>query len=62
MTSASSIHEAGCSETTRRDAVGKEVGEGFRMVGHMYTHGWFMLVYGKNHHNIVKYLASNQNK
>ena len=21
---------------------------------HMYTHGWFMLMYGKNHHNIVK--------
>ena len=21
---------------------------------HMYTHGWFMSVYGKNHHNIVK--------
>jgi len=22
--------------------------------GHMYTHGWFMSMYGKNHHNIVK--------
>ena len=21
--------------------------------GHMYTYGWFMLMYGKNHHNIV---------
>ena len=21
---------------------------------HMYTQGWFMLMYGKNHHNIVK--------
>ena len=21
---------------------------------HMYTHGWFMSLYGKNHHNIVK--------
>ena len=21
---------------------------------HMYTHGWFMSTYGKNHHNIVK--------
>ena len=20
---------------------------------HMYTHGWFMWMYGKNHHNIV---------
>ena len=22
--------------------------------GHMYTHGWFMSIYGKNHYNIVK--------
>ena len=22
--------------------------------GHMYTHGWFMSMYGKNHHIIVK--------
>ena len=21
---------------------------------HMYTHGWFMSMYGKNHYNIVK--------
>ena len=21
--------------------------------GHMYTYGWFMLMYGRNHHNIV---------
>ena len=27
--------------------------------GHTYTHGWFMLIYGQNHHNIVKELASN---
>ena len=27
---------------------------GFRMGGHMYTHGWFMLTHGKNHHNTVK--------
>ena len=27
---------------------------GFRMEGHRYTHGWFMLMYGKNHHNIVR--------
>ena len=26
---------------------------------HMYTHGWFMSTYGKNHYNIVKWLASN---
>ena len=22
--------------------------------GHMYTHGWFMSMYGKNQYNIVK--------
>ena len=25
-----------------------------RMGGHMCTHGWFMSMYGKNHHNIIK--------
>ena len=60
MTSASSMHKAGhsksvlCSGAAQRDGVGKEVGWVFRMGGHMYTHGWFMLMYGKNHHNIVK--------
>ena len=29
---------------------GREVQDG----GHMYTHGWFMSMYGKNHYNIVK--------
>ena len=29
-------------------------GKGFQDGGHMYAHGWFMSVYGKNHHNIVK--------
>jgi len=28
-------------------------GRGAQDGGHMYTHGWFMSVYGKNHHNIV---------
>ena len=44
-----------CSGTTQREGVEREVGGvgGFRMVGHMYTHGWFMFMYGKNH-NIVK--------
>ena len=34
--------------------VGRQVGGGFGMVGHMYTQGWFMSMYGKNHHNVVK--------
>ena len=27
--------------------------EGFQDGEHMYTHGWFMSMYGKNHHNTV---------
>ena len=30
------------------------------MGGHMYTCGWFMLMYGKNHHNIVISLQLNK--
>ena len=33
--------------------------EGVQDGGHMYTHGWFMSVYGKNDYNTVKQLASN---
>ena len=29
-------------------------GRGFQDGGRMYTHGWFMSMYGKNHDNIVK--------
>ena len=39
-----------CTGMTLRDGMGKEVQGG----EHMYTHGWFMLMYGKNHHNTVK--------
>ena len=28
-------------------------GKGVQDGEHMYTHGWFMPVYGKNHYNIV---------
>ena len=35
-----------CSRTTQR----KGVQDG----GHMCTRGWFMPMYGRNHHNIVK--------
>ena len=58
MTSASSKHEAGIqsrsSGTTQRDEVVRVVGGGFRMVEHMYTHGWFMSMCGKNDYNVVK--------
>ena len=33
---------------------GKEAGRGVQDEGHMYTHGWFMSMSGKNHYNIVK--------
>ena len=29
-------------------------GRGVQDGGHMYTHGWFMSMYGKNHYNNVK--------
>ena len=53
MTSASLIHEAGYPGTTQRDMVGRKVGVGFRMGGHMHTCAQFMLMYGNNHHNII---------
>ena len=30
--------------------------------GHMYAYGQFMLMYGKNYHNIEKQLSSSENK
>ena len=27
--------------------------------GHMYAYGWFMLIFGRNHHNTVKQLSFN---
>ena len=32
---------------------------GFRGSGHVYTYGWFTLMYGRNQHNIVKQLSFN---
>ena len=29
-------------------------GRGVQDGGHMYTHGWFMSMYGKNNYNIIK--------
>ena len=59
MTSASSMHEAGHPKPAppwdNPEGRGREgAGRGFRMRGHMYTWGWFMLMYGKTHSNIVK--------
>ena len=50
--------EAGCSGTVHWDDPEGWDGEGGGKEGQdgeqMYTHGWFMWMYGKNHHNIVK--------
>ena len=42
-----------CDNVEGWDRVG-----GSRGRGHMYTYGWFMLMYGKNQHNIVKQLSN----
>ena len=58
MTSVSSMFEVGHSKLVLWDHPegqgGEEGGKGFRIVGHMCTHGWFRSMYGKNHHNILK--------
>ena len=52
------MHETGCSGLVHwDDPEGWDEERGGREgqdVEHMYTHGWFMWMYGKNHHNIVK--------
>ena len=62
MTSAGSVHETDSqsrgSGTTQRDGVGREVGGGFRMRGHV--HPWVIHVNEwQNHHNIVISLQLN---
>ena len=37
----------GCTGTTKRDGMGKEVGGGVQDWEHVYTRGGFMLMYGK---------------
>ena len=58
MTSASSLHEVGHSKLMlwdNREGWGREGRRrGVQMREYMYPHGWFMLMYVKNHHNIVK--------
>ena len=58
IASPGSMHETGCSELVHWDDPEGCDGEGSGRKGqdgeHMYTHGWFMSMYGKNHYNIVK--------
>ena len=57
------MHETGQSNRVHWDSPegwdGEGGGRGAQDGGHMYTHGWFMSVYGKNHQDIVKWLALN---
>ena len=52
------MHETGCSglehwaDPEGWDGVGS--GMAVQYGEHMYTHGWFMSMCGKNHYNIVK--------
>ena len=63
ITSPGLMHETGCSGLVHWDDPerwdGEGGGSGVQDGKHMYTHGWFMSMYGKTHYNIVKKLASN---
>ena len=63
MTNASSMPEAKHSKLVLWDDPEGWAGEGgkrgVQAGGHMCTRGWFMSMYGKNHHNIIKQLSSN---
>ena len=58
ITSQGVMHETGCSGPVHWDDPegwdGEGGGRGVQDVEHMYTHGWFMWMYGKNHYNTVK--------
>ena len=58
ITSPGSMHETGCSGLVYWDDPeeldGEGSGRGVQNGEHMYTHGRFMSMYGKNHYNIVK--------
>ena len=58
-----SMQETGCSGLVHWDDRegwdGEGGGRGVQAGDYIYTHGWFMWMYGNNHHNIVKQLASN---
>ena len=52
------MHETGCSGLVHWDDPGGWDGEGggrgLLDGEHMCVHGWFMLMFGKNHYNTVK--------
>ena len=58
ITSPGSMQETGFSGPVHWDDPegwdGEGGGRGVQDGEHMYTHGWFISMYGKDHHNIVK--------
>ena len=58
MTSPTSMHEAGHSKPVHWDNPEgwdeEGGGRGVQDREHVYTHGWFISMHGKNHHSIVK--------
>ena len=58
IASPGSLHETGCSGLVHWDDPegwdGEEGGWRVQDEDHMYTHGWFISVYGKNQYNAVK--------
>ena len=58
IASLGSMHKTGCSGLVPWDDPegwdGEGGGRGLQDGGHVYTHGWFMPMYGKNHYNTVK--------
>ena len=57
IASPGSMHETGWSGPVHWDGPeawdGEGVGRGVQDGEHMYTQGWFMSMYGKNHYNTV---------
>ena len=57
ITSPGSMHETGCSGPVHWNDPegwdGEGGGRGVQDGEHICTHGWFIWMYGKNHHNIV---------
>ena len=58
ITSLGLMHETECSGLAHWDDPegwdGEGEASGVQDGEHMYTHGWFMSMYGNKHHNIVK--------
>ena len=42
-----------CGVTAQSSGMGREGEGGLRRGGDVHTYGWFMVTYGRNHHNIV---------